>query len=114
MLRPFLRAVPGILVLSILIWASGCPGPGPVPPAPACNPFTEDNLDAEEHCSVDKADCERVLSKTLSDAHQGRCPVPPCGGFSAWTVCKPTGRECAVDETTFGQIFKTEEHVRCK
>lgn len=115
MAKPPLRTVPVLALLgAVLALSSGCPGKGPVPPKPVCNQFSEDDLNAPEHCSVDKKDCEKVLSKILYDAHKGRCPSPPCTGFSAWTVCKPTGRKCAVDEVTVGEVFETEEHLRCR
>ena len=97
-----------------LLLSVGCPGKGgPKPPA-ACTAITEDEPNGSDHCSVDEADCEKTLSKILSDAHANRCPMPPCQAFSSTVDCKPTGQECELGDGSFGQIFETSEAIRCR
>jgi len=98
---------------SIGFLLAACPGKGPKPPA-ACTAITEDNPNAPDHCSKDKADCEKTLSDILHDAHENRCPMPPCSAFSASVTCTPTGQECQLGDGTFGQIFETSERIRCR
>jgi len=107
-----------ILVLSLTfvtgLVLSACPGPkGPKPPA-TCTAITEDNDPAPDHCSKDKVDCEKTLSDILHKAHANRCPMPPCTAYSAYVECTGTGQECALGDGSFGQIFETAEHIRCR
>lgn len=95
------------------LFLAACPGKGPKAPA-ACTAITEDTDPASDHCSKDKADCESTLSKLLSQNHSNRCPMPPCTSFSAYVECTPTGQECELGDKTFGQIFETAEHIRCR
>jgi hypothetical protein len=78
-----------------------------------CKSITEDHA-AEDHCSVDKADCEKTLSKLLSESHGNRCPQPPCSSFSAWVECEPLNQDCELGSGEFGMLFSTTEHVRCR
>lgn len=104
-----------ILLLIPLLLVSGCPGKKNPPPPPAqCSPFSEDKDPAEDHCSRDKADCEATLSRLLTQNHANRCPAPPCAGFSAWVNCSPLGQECELGDGSFGQLFSTAEHLRCR
>lgn len=95
---------------------SACPGKDPAPPKPpaACTAITEDTDPASDHCSKDKTDCETTLSNLLQQNHGNRCPLPPCTAFSAWVECTGTGQECELGDGSFGQIFETAEHVRCR
>lgn len=92
---------------------AACPGKERPKPPGMCTAITEDQAGAD-HCSKDQADCEKTLSKIQHDAHQNRCPMPPCQAFSGSVDCKPTGQECALADGSFGQIFETTEHVRCR
>lgn len=94
---------------------AGCPGPQAPPKQPeACEPITEDDPEAPEHCADSKEQCEKVLSETLTAAHEGRCGMPPCSSFSAWATCEPTGEECQYLSGEWGLVFRTTEHVRCR
>lgn len=103
-----------ILLVSVMM-VIGCPGKAPeAPVVPAvCTDITEDR-DAEDHCSVDKADCETTLSRILTDSHRNRCVVPPCLGYSAGVTCEPTGEECELGSGEIGQRFTTKESIRCR
>jgi len=103
------------LAFPLGIVLAACPAKGPkVPEAPAvCTPFTETRA-AEDHCSVDQADCEKTLSALLQENHSNRCPVPPCTGFSAYTACAPTGDECELGDGSIGQRFTTTESLACQ
>jgi hypothetical protein len=103
----------GLTIIGFIL--VGCPGKNPNNNGPVqCNSITEDNNSAPDHCSKDKADCEKALSKILADSHQNRCPIPPCTGFSAWVECTPVNQECQLGDGSFGQIFETKEHIRCR
>lgn len=91
---------------------SACPGKGPKPPA-ACTQITEDQAGAD-HCSKDKVDCEKTLSKIQHDAHANRCPMPPCTAYAGRVECTGTGQECELADGSFGQIFETHEYVTCR
>lgn len=94
---------------------AACPGPKQPPnPPKVCNAITEDNPNAPDHCSKDKADCEKTLSDILHKSHANRCPMPPCTAYSAYVECTGTGQECQLGDGSFGQIFETSEHIRCR
>lgn len=92
------------------IFLAGCPKKDP---KAVCITITEDNA-ASNHCSKDKADCEKTLSKLLTDNHSNRCSVPPCTGFSAWVDCTSLNQDCKLGSGDTGLLFSTEEHIRCK
>lgn len=104
------------LLLVLTFALSGCPKPAPPPqpPAPAvCTPISENNK-ASDHCSVDEADCERTLSKLLSDSHSNRCEIPPCTGFSASVDCATLSQDCQLGNGSIGMLFATEETITCR
>jgi hypothetical protein len=107
------RAITLVVTFAAGIVLSACPGKGPKAPA-ACTAITEDTDPASDHCSKNKADCETTFSNLLHQNHQGRCSMPPCSAFSAHVDCTPTGQECEFGDGSFGQLFHTAEHVRCR